>query len=373
MKYYIIAGEASGDLHGSNLMKELKKLDKEAEFRFCGGDLMQAQGGELIIHYSRMSFMGLVEILRNVRKIYENFRICKKDILENKPDALILIDYPGFNFRMATFAKKHGVRVYYYISPHLWAWKKGRIKTIKRYFDRLFVILPFEVEFFKKHNCEVDFVGNPVLDAVDDFISGNRADNFRQNNNLSGLPLVALLPGSRRQEIEKCLPEMLKAVRLYPGYQFVIAGAPSVNESVYRDLMNGLDVHIVQNQTYALLSNAYAAVVTSGTATLETALFNVPEVVVYKLNELSLFIARRMVKIKFFSLVNLISGKAVVKELLQYNLAEGIAGELQLLLSDGAYRKKMMDEFILVREKIGQHASQKTAKLIYNYMKPVSS
>lgn len=368
MKYYLIAGEASGDLHGSNLMKELKKTDALAQFRFCGGDLMKAQGGEMVIHYSRMSFMGLVEILMNSKRIYENFRICKKDLLENQPDAIILIDYPGFNFRMATFAKKHGIKVFYYISPHLWAWKKGRMKTIKKYFDKLFVILPFEVDFFKLHHCAVDFVGNPVADAVDDFKKNIKTDDFRQKNNLSEKPIVALLAGSRVQEIEKCLPEMLKTVTSYTDYQFVIAGAPSIHLSFYQKIIKDTKVALVQNQTYALLSNAHAAVVTSGTATLETALFNVPQIVIYKLNEISLFLARKMIKIKYFSLVNLIRDKPVVKELLQYNLSEGIRIELKLLLYDDDYRNRMMTEYELIRGKIGQHASQKTAQLIYKYL-----
>jgi lipid-A-disaccharide synthase len=269
---------------------------------------------------------------------------------------------------MATFAKKHGIRVYYYISPHLWAWKKGRIKTIKKYFDKLFVILPFEVDFYKQHQCAVDFVGNPVADAVDDFKHNFITNDFRQKNNLTDKPIVALLAGSRKQEIEKCLPEMLKAVNSFSDYQFVIAGAPSIPLSLYQKIIKDTKVSIVQNQTYALLSNAYAAVVTSGTATLETALFDVPQIVIYKLNEVSLFIARRMVKIQYFSLVNLISNKPVVKELLQYNLSEGIKHEIMLLLKDDEYRHRMINEYKLIREKIGQHASQKTAQLIYKYL-----
>uniref|UniRef100_UPI0023F1677C lipid-A-disaccharide synthase n=1 Tax=Flavobacterium filum TaxID=370974 RepID=UPI0023F1677C len=295
MKYYIIAGEASGDLHGSNLMKAIHHEDTQADIRFWGGDLMQAAGGKLVKHYKALAFMGFAEVLFNLKTILNNISFCKKDIQEFQPDVLIFIDYPGFNMRIAKWAKTQNIPTHYYISPQIWAWKENRIKDIKRDFDQLYVILPFEKDFYeKKHHFPVEFVGHPLIDAIHNRIKVDEL-TFRKEHQLDERPIIALLPGSRKQEISKLLHEMLAVVDDFPDYQFVIAGAPGQDYDFYQRFLTNKAVHFISNKTYDLLSVAHAALVTSGTATLETALFKVPEVVCYKGNWISYQIARRII------------------------------------------------------------------------------
>src|ERR1019366_1651984 len=301
MNYYIIAGEASGDLHASNLMKELKLQDVNARFRCWGGDLMKSQGADLVKHYRYLSFMGFTEVLMNLPTILDNIKFCKKDILEHQPDVLILVDYPGFNLRIAEFAKASGIKVFYYISPQIWAWKQSRVHKIKKEVDKMFVILPFEKEFYERFNYLVDFVGHPLLDAVADYATNKNSLSIHTDK-----PIIALLPGSRKQEISAMLPIMLSLVKQYTNYQFVIAAAPSQTKDFYQTLIGDSDVKIVFDQTYQLLQKAEVALVTSGTATLETALFGVPEIVCYKGGAVSFAIAKQLVKVKYISLVNLI-------------------------------------------------------------------
>lgn len=364
MNYYIIAGEASGDLHASNLIKELKVLDVNAQFRCWGGDLMKEQGAHLVKHYRELAFMGFTEVLMNLRKILKNIDFCKKDILEHKPDALILVDYPGFNLRIAEFAKAAGIKVFYYISPQIWAWKQSRVHKIKRVVDKMFVILPFEKEFYKRFDYNTDFVGHPLLDAV--------ANYSNQPNSLSvttDKPIIALLPGSRKQEIAIMLPLMLSMRKYYSKYQFVIAGAPSQTQEFYQTFIADSDVKIVFNQTYQLLQKAHAAIVTSGTATLETALFGVPEVVCYKGGAISFAIAKQLVKVKFISLVNLIMDKEIVKELIQNELNESnLKIELDKLLNPENRNRILKDYAELIEKLSGSGASKKTAGLMIDYL-----
>jgi len=372
MNYYIIAGEASGDLHASNLIKQLKVLDKSADFRCWGGDLMEKQGAHLVKHYRDLAFMGFTEVLMNIKTILKNIEFCKKDILNNKPDVLILIDYPGFNLRIAEFAKSNNIRVFYYISPQVWAWKQSRVHKIKRVVDRMFVILPFEKDFYKKFDYEVDFVGHPLLDAV----AGYAAQPAVEISN-TGKPIIALLPGSRKQEIDTMLPLMLTMQKYYPDHQFVIAGAPSQNEKLYQLHMDAFakqyptinPIKIVFNQTYQLLKQATAALVTSGTATLETALFGVPEVVCYKGGAISFAIAKKLVKVNYISLVNLIMDKEIVKELIQSELNEvNLKTELDKLLT-GNSRKEMILNYENLKQRLGgAGASKKTAELMISYL-----
>ena len=371
MKYYLIAGEASGDLHGSNLMKGLKKTDNNASFRFWGGDKMLEQGGELVQHYKDSAFMGFFEVLINLRKISSNIKNCKSDILSYSPDVLILIDYPGFNLRIAEFAKKHGIKVYYYISPKIWAWKEARIKKIKAFVDKMFVIFPFEIDFYKKHNYHVDYVGNPLLDAID--IKEKEPfdiTGFKKQNKLSNKPIIAVLAGSRKQEIDKNLSIMLDLIPKFSDYQFVIAAAPSIENEYYYKFTKQHDVKLVFNQTYDVLKYSTAALVTSGTATLETALFNIPQVVCYKAGKISYTIAKQFVKIKFISLVNLVMNKEVVKELIQDDMnIDNISNELNSILHDKKYRNTMLNNYSILREKLGNTgASERAASLIYNYL-----
>lgn len=367
MKYYLLAGEASGDLHGANLMKALKQEDVEAQFRFFGGDLMQAQGGTLVKHYAEMSFMGLVEVLVNLRTIFKNLGEAKQDILANRPDALILIDFPGFNLKIADFAKKHGIKVFYYISPKVWAWNQKRVLKIKKIVDHLFCILPFEVDFYKNWGMKVDYVGNPLLDAI---AANQPDDHFKYRHNLYAKPLVALLPGSRKQELHKLLPEMLKVADLFPAYQFVIAGAPSFKPEEYQPYIGQRDIPIVFNETYNLLLHSRAALVTSGTATLETALLKIPEVVLYKANAFTIAVGRLLVKVRFISLVNLIMDQLVVKELIQQDCTpEKIAAELEEILHNPVYRTQMLLQYEELAQKMGKPgASERTAKLIKAYL-----
>jgi lipid-A-disaccharide synthase len=372
MKYYIIAGEASGDLHGSNLMKSLYNEDPTAEIRFWGGDLMQSVGGTLVKHYRDLSFMGFLEVALNLKTILNNIKICKKDILEFQPDVLVFIDYPGFNMRIAKWAKKLGMKTHYYISPQIWAWKENRIKDIKRDIDKMYVILPFEKDFYEnKHHYQVEFVGHPLIDAIHNRTSVNEIE-FRKENNLSNKPIIAILPGSRKQEITKMLSVMLSVVADFPDYQFVIAGAPSQEYSFYSTFLKANNCHFISNKTYDLLSVSYAALVTSGTATLETALFKVPEVVCYKGSWLSYQIAKKIVTLKYISLVNLIMDKEVVTELIQENCnSKNIKIELQKLL-DSNYRTEVLENYNELEMKLGgSGASQKTAKLIVSNLQKI--
>ena len=368
MKYYLVAGEASGDLHGANLMKAIKERDPLAEFRFFGGDLMQAEGGTLVKHFADMAFMGFYEVLANLKTILKNLKFCKQDIAAWQPDVLVLIDFPGFNLKIAGFAKSNNLLVCYYISPKVWAWNQKRVLKIKRIVDHLFCILPFEVDFYKQWGMEVDYVGNPLLDAVAAF----KADaNFQTAYNLPGKKIIALLPGSRKQEISRLLPDMLTVADQFTAHQFIIAGAPSFNKAYYDQFLDGREIPVVFNATYDLLSHAEAAVVASGTANLETALFNVPQVVVYKGHPVSISIARAVVKIKFISLVNLIMDKLVVKELIQQDCSpQNIGAELGLIINNKAYRKNMLDNYDQLDERMGTPgASAKTAELIIKYTK----
>jgi len=367
MKYYLIAGEASGDLHGANLMRALKKEDAEADFRFFGGDLMKAQGGKLEKHYSEMAFMGFLEVLIHVRAIFRNLKQAKKAILDYHPDALILIDFPGFNLKIASFAKKHGIRVFYYISPKVWAWNQKRVLSIKKNVDQLFCIFPFEVDFYKTWGMDVHYVGNPLLDAI----AAHHADSqFRVNQALGEQQIIALLPGSRRQELKRLLTDMLQVSDDFPDYQFVIAGAPSFSIDDYQPFIGGRQIPVLFDQTYNLLLHAKAAIVTSGTATLETALFKVPQVVVYKGGRISVAIARLLVKIKFISLVNLIMGQEIVKELIQENCTpKSIKMELERLLQDSFYRGQMLGHYDQLVERVGESgASNRVAKLVVHYL-----
>ena len=364
MKYYIIAGEASGDLHGANLMKALYKEDPNAEIRFWGGDLMQAVGGTMVKHYRELAFMGFIEVVLNLKTILNNIKICKKDIANFQPDAIIFIDYPGFNMRIATWAKERKIPTHYYISPQIWAWKENRIKAIKRDVDFMYVILPFEKDFYEnKHQFPVHFVGHPLIDAIENRTTIDNA-TFRTTNNLSEKPIIALLPGSRKQEITKMLSLMLSVVSDFKEYQFVIAGAPSQDLELYHPFLNE-NVAFISNKTYDLLSVAHAALVTSGTATLETALFKVPEVVCYKGSWISYQIAKRVITLKYISLVNLIMDKEVVKELIQDELnPKNIRFELAKILS-GTHRENILKDYEALEKKLGgKGASEKTAKLI---------
>jgi len=364
MKYYIIAGEASGDLHASNLMKELKALDANADFRCWGGDLMKKQGAELVKHYRDLAFMGFTEVLMNLRTILNNISFCKTDILENRPDVLILVDYPGFNIRIAEFAKAAGIKVFYYISPQIWAWKQSRVHKIKRVVDKMFVILPFEKEFYQRFDFPVDFVGHPILEAVHKY-STQIIDLTIDTNK----PIIALLPGSRKQEISTMLPLMLSIKKQYKNYQFVIAGAPSQDKEFYQTFIKDADVKIVFNQTYELLQKSEAALVTSGTATLETALFGIPEVVCYKGGAISYSIARTLIKVKYISLVNLIMDKLIVTELIQNELnTTNLKMELDKLL-EPATRSRIIADYAELKKKLGgSGASKKTAELMVGYL-----
>jgi lipid-A-disaccharide synthase len=365
MKYYIIAGEASGDLHGSNLMKALYQEDSDADIRFWGGDLMESVGGTLVKHYRELAFMGFIEVVFNLKTILGNIKVCKKDILKFQPDVIIFIDYPGFNMRIAKWAKEIGIKTHYYISPQIWAWKENRIKDIKRDVDKMYVILPFEKDFYEsKHNYPVTFVGHPLIDAI----YNQKAivlDDFRTQNNLSDKPIIALLPGSRKQEITKMLSIMLSVVDDFPDYQFVIAGAPSQDYSFYESFITNSNIKFISNKTYDLLKIATAALVTSGTATLETALFKVPEVVCYKGSWASYQIAKRIITLKYISLVNLIMDEEVVTELIQDDFnTKNLKKELVKLLAP-AHREQLLKKYNLLENKLGgTGASKKTARLI---------
>lgn len=372
MKYYIIAGEASGDLHGANLIASLRKKDSYAKIRAWGGNLMKKQGATLVKHYRDLAFMGFVEVLLHARTILKNLSFCKKDILKFKPDAIILIDYPGFNMKIAKFAHEHNIKVYYYISPQVWAWKKRRVYTIKEVVDKMLVILPFEKDFYDEYRVDAHYVGHPLLDELSRVKHINRSNFARQNKLDPKKEIIALLPGSRKQEVTRMLEVMLKVINKFPSYQFVIGCAPSLSEDFYRSLVKeNENVHLVFNKTYQLLQVASAALVTSGTATLETALFYVPEVVCYKGNKLSYLIAKKLIKVKYISLVNLIMDKPVLKELIQNDLTpDNIVKELKYLLTNHEKQRQLLDDYEDLRCKLGNAgASNNAAAIIVNDLK----
>lgn len=377
MKYYIVAGEASGDLHGSNLMKALKERDGEADFRFWGGDLMQSVGGELIKHYKEMAFMGFFEVATHLRQVLNNIKVCEVDILLYEPDVLILIDYPGFNLRIAEFAHEHGIKVIYYISPQVWAWKKNRIHKIKRCVDEMIVILPFEKEFYEKHQVPVHFVGHPLLDAIDKDIRKSEAvTDFRQRNNLDEREIVAILPGSRKQEIDKMLPVMLEVATQYPQYQFIVSGVNWQPQTLYEKYLKKTNIKIVYDQTYPLLLNAKSALVTSGTATLETALLGTPQVVCYKGSAISYIIAKHLIKgISYISLVNLILDKPAVVELIQYDMnAKRLSEEFEKITFDEQNIQRMKADYAHLHHLLADsHASANAAEVITKFTKSQNS
>ena len=372
MKYYLVAGEASGDLHASNLMKSLKRIDKEAAFRFFGGDLMQAEGGVPVKHYRDLAYMGFLPVVLNLRTILNNLRFCKNDILAYKPDALILVDYPGFNLKVAKFIKEQtSIPVFYYISPKIWAWKTGRIKAIKKYVDRMLCIFPFEVSFYERQNYPVVYVGNPTVDAIASRKNaGETFEEFTQRNHLSGKPIIALVPGSRKQEIKDNLPYMLAAAFNFPDFQIIIGGAPGINPDYYQSFLKNHPVAVVFDQTYELLQQSKAALVTSGTATLETALLRVPQAVCYKtpFKYLAGFLWRHFFKIKYISLVNLIADRPFVQELFNEKFSEkNIRNELADLLYNESYIDSMQTGYSEVIELLGEAgASERAAEIIRN-------
>ena len=364
MRYYIISGEASGDLHASNLMRHLKQKDAEMNVRAWGGDLMQAQGATIVKHYKDLAFMGFLEVIMNLKTILGNIKFCKKDILAYKPDALILVDYPGFNMRIAKFAKEHNIPVYYYISPQVWAWKKNRVFDIKKYVTKLYSILPFEQAFYAQYDYEVEYLGHPLLDAVSNYRKEHKTGVNQWKK--EGRPLVALLPGSRVQELNKMLLKMLEVEKQFPQCDFVIAGVEALGEDFYQSFLRDSNITLVFNKTYQLFEEADAALVSSGTATLETALFNVPQVVCYQTSWLSYKIAKLLVDIKYISLVNLISDKEIVKELIQEELTvPKMVDELKYVLTvDGA--SKMQTEYAVLRQLLGGvGASERVAESVF--------
>ncbi|WP_153799731.1 lipid-A-disaccharide synthase [Foetidibacter luteolus] len=366
MKYYIIAGEASGDLHGSNLIKELKQLDAAADVRCWGGDLMQQAGATLVKHYRELAFMGFVEVLMNLRTIFKNLAFCRQDILVYQPDVLVLIDYPGFNLRIAQWAHQQGLRVIYYISPQVWAWKENRVKKMKQHIDKMLVILPFEKDYFKsKWNWDVQYVGHPLVKVINQFKASAATTPAQEK-------VIALLPGSRKQEILKKLPIMLEVSRSFPDYKFIVAQAPGQEDEFYQPMLAAYaNVSSVKGQTYYLLAQASAALVTSGTATLETALFGVPEVVCYKGSNISYQIARRLIKVKYISLVNLIMNRLIVNELIQDELtAENLAKELDSLLNNEQRKAQLATDYAALKDVLsaGGDASATAAKAVYDFV-----
>jgi lipid-A-disaccharide synthase len=364
MKYFLIAGEASGDLHASGLMRELALLDPGAEFRFMGGDLMSAvSGGGLVMHYRETSYM-MLDVLFHLRKIFRNLRRIRDELERWEPDVVIPVDYPGFNMRIARFARSRGLRVFYFISPKVWAWKQHRVSGLRKFVHALFVILPFEVEYFRKFGMEVEYFGNPLVDRVAEFLDsfeGKRS--WKASRGLDGREVVALLAGSRKKEIQAMLPVMIRAAAQHPGYQFVVAGAPSIDPAFYSSFLEASRVRIVYGETYSLLASASAAMVTSGTATLETALFGAPQVVLYRTGTLAYAIAKRMVKINFISLVNLILGRGLLKEVIQKDLFSASAAELSRILEDDAYRQTIVEGYGQLGGMLGERGvSQRIAE-----------
>lgn len=373
MRYFIVSGEASGDLHGANLVKSIKHFDKQAEFRFWGGDLMTETIGEKPLkHIKELAFMGFSEVLKNIGTIFKNIKLCKTQIVDYQPDVVIMIDYPGFNLRIAEYVKKQGFKVFYYISPTVWAWKENRVKKIKAFVDEMFVILPFEEAFYKKHDYKVNYLGHPLLDAIEQYNEGVKPslEIFKETYRLDDRPIIALLPGSRVQEIKIKLPIMLDLVDLYPNYQFVVSVAPTLSLEFVQEVAKEKDVKFVVNKTYDLLSHAYAGLITSGTATLETALFKVPQVVCYKGNAASFQIAKRIVSVKYISLVNLILDKEVVTELIQNDLTkENLKQELDKIL-DIEHRKKLAQDYQSLEDILGGYgASERIAKIMVEKLK----
>ena len=371
MKYYLIVGEASGDLHASRLMQSLIQYDPEAEFRFFGGDLMAKVGGTRVKHYRELAYMGFIPVLLHLPTIFKNMKMCKEDIMRWKPDAVILVDYPGFNLSIAKFVKKNtSIPVYYYISPKIWAWKEWRIKAIKRDVKEMFSILPFEVAFYeKKHHYKIHYVGNPTAEEVDNFLHvySESKDEFCQRNGLSSKPIIAILAGSRKQEIKDNLPSMLEAARHFEDYQMVVAAAPSITESYYKRFLENSEAKMVKTQTYELLAHATVALVTSGTATLETALLNVPQVVCYEtpVPKLIRFAFKHIIKVRFISLVNLIADKEIVQELLADRFSiRNIANELYRILPGQPSRERMLADYQLVRERLGNEVAPDNAARI---------
>jgi lipid-A-disaccharide synthase len=360
MKYYVVAGEASGDLHAANLIKRIKERDTGAQFRAWGGDLMQQQGVEIVKHYRELAFMGFIEVTMNLRTILNNISYCKQDILAYKPDAIILVDYPGFNLRIAEWAKKQGIKVIYYISPQIWAWKQSRVHQIKRDVDLMLVILPFEEEFYQRFNYKVHFVGHPLLDAIAERPLPNRPEKL----------YIALLPGSRNQEIEKMLPIMLSAMHYFPQFDFVVAGAPGQTEAFYTPLLKDTGARLVSGKTYDVITNATAAMVTSGTATLETALLGTPQVVCYKGSWVSYQLAKQLIKVKYIALVNLILDRPAVKELIQNELTtHNLQKELDAIILNEENRKRMLTDYDELKEKLGGiGASARAAGIIVDYL-----
>lgn len=376
MRYFLIAGEASGDLHGSNLVRELKLQDPQAQFRFFGGDLMAAQAGvPPVKHYSEMAFMGFVRVLMNLRKIGRNMEQCKADIVDFKPDVVILIDFAGFNLRIAEFAKSLGLKTVFYISPKIWAWKQNRIKKIKKYIDKMLTILPFETEFYARFDYPVEYVGNPILDAIEEFRSDDNQTeaDFRKANNLTNKPIIGLLAGSRKQEVDFMLPVMIEVSRQFPEYQFVISGAPGLDRDYYTKVIGAdCDIPIVFGQTYNLLKFSRAALVTSGTATLETALFGVPESVLYRISAPDFLyrIGRKLLKVKWISLANLIVGREIIRELVQMDCnPRTIANELRKILDDKQYDAEFQRNYAELRQRMGSAgASQRAAQAVIKFV-----
>jgi lipid-A-disaccharide synthase len=372
MNYYFIAGEASGDLHAANLIRELRLTDPNANIRAWGGDRMASQGAVVVKHYKDLAYMGFIEVLKNLRTIFSNLNFCKRDILGFNPDVLILVDYPGFNLRIAEWAHEKGIRVFYYISPQIWAWKQSRVKQIQKNVDKMFVILPFEKAFYQRFGIEVDFVGHPLLDAIEAEVIEHPfvAEEFIARNKLSHKPLIALLPGSRKQEIMVMLHHMLSVISAFPDYQFVIAGVDSIPLDFYQSVIGELQVELVFGQTHELLRSSAAALVTSGTATLETALLNVPEVVCYQGGTLSYMIARQLIKVKYISLVNLIMDRNVVKELIQNQLnTSTLRHELEIILNNEDEKRRIFSDYAELRHLLGDKgASKKAALLIHEYL-----
>ena len=372
MKYYIIAGEASGDLHGSNLVASLRAQDSDAKIRAWGGEKMRKNGANVVKNYHDLAFMGFVEVLMNLRTILKNFSFCKKDITEFAPDAMILIDYPGFNLKVAKWAHKKGYKVFYYISPQVWAWKRRRVYTIQKVVDKMLCILPFEKKFYDNYNVDCQFVGHPLLDEIAKVTPVDKNKFYKSNRLNPKKEIIAILPGSRKQEVSRMLTIMLDVVKQFPSYQFVIACAPSLPMSYYKSIIGEkANVRLVLNRTYQLLQLSSAAMVTSGTATLETALFDVPEVVCYKANKISYLIARQVARVRFICLVNLIMDREVVKELIQNDLtANNIANELKSLLASSKRQKKLLEDYDELKSVLGNAgASDKAADTIISYVK----
>jgi lipid-A-disaccharide synthase len=355
MKYFIIAGEQSGDLHGSNLVRGLLEADKNAEIYCWGGDLMESAGAKLLVHYSKLAFMGFVAVLKNLGAIARNLALCKEHIIDYKPDVIIFIDYPGFNLRIAEFAKKNGFRTFYYISPKFWAWNEGRVEKVKKYIDRMFIIFPFEVDFYKRHGIDVEYNGNPLVDEIGKQISSfpARTDIYKYLN-IEEKPVIALLAGSRRHEIELILPEMIKVISHFPEYQFVLAGVKNIPDELYLKIIGEKPVKLLKERTYEILFSAEAALVTSGTATLEAALIGTPQVVCFKGDFFSMLIAWAVIKVKYISLVNLIMSSEVIKELVQYDLTEkSLKKELMDILPGGEKKEKILSDYEILKHKLG--------------------